>query len=56
MNASLELPGGSTPGLMPSRFAVTLHSALRGSRYSDCQQGDFCTAALTIIRSHRRQP
>lgn len=56
MNALLERSGGATAGHMPSRFAIAPHSALRGSRYSDCQQGAFCTNALTVIRRYRRQP
>lgn len=56
MNALLELSAGAAAGLVPCRFAIAPHCALRGSRYSDCQQGAFCTDALTVTRRYRRQP
>jgi hypothetical protein len=56
MNALLECSGGSVPGSIGSRFVATLHIALCGNRYSDCQRGGLRTAALTVTRSNRRQP
>ena len=55
MNALCKPFGASAAGAQPSRFIITPSSRPDASRYSDCQQGAVCTAALTVTRN-RRQP